>query len=184
MRGEYVQREAILRLVSEYLQKLLSFFYRIKYQIKLNEIILFWNHVRKIGLCIRWKIAYLLWCSYAIFRVASSPKSKKMSSTINSYACALIGIWKRSFDDQHVGSRISVVYKLEKLTTEYYNHVYVKLHRKSDTHKKTNVKKKLAVSSSQLNKQWRASRMGKSGKKTSIREIKYSCRVWQNCHLW
>ena len=113
----------------------------------------------------------------AIFRVASSPKSKKMSSTINSYACALIDIWKRSFDDQHVGSRISVVYKLEKLTTEYYNHVYVKLHRKSDTHKKTNVKKKLAVSSSQLNKQWRASRMGKSGKKTSIREIKYSCRV-------
>ena len=100
-----------------------------------------------------------------------------MSATINSYACASIDIWKRSFGDQHVGSRSSVVYKLEKLTTEYYNHVYVTLDCKSDTHKKTNVKKKLAVSSRQLNKQYRASRMGKSGKKTSIPGIKYSSRV-------
>ena len=85
----------------------------------------------------------------AIFQVASKPKSKKTSATINSHAFVLIDIWKRSFGDQHVGSRSSVVYKLEKLTTECYNHVYVKLHRKSDTHKKI-VIKKLAVSSRQL----------------------------------
>ena len=68
-----------------------------------------------------------------IFQVASKPKSKKMRVTINSYGCELRDIWKRSFGDQHVGSRSSVVYKLEKLTTEYSNHVYVKLHHKSDT---------------------------------------------------
>ena len=54
----------------------------------------------------------------AIFQVASKPKSKKMSATINSYAYLLIDIWKISFGDQHIGSRGSVVYKLEKLTTE------------------------------------------------------------------
>ena len=53
---------------------------------------------------------------------------------------------------------------------KYYNHVYVKLHCKSDIHKKTNVKKKLAVSSCQLDKQWRASKMGKSGKKLQFLE--------------
>ena len=84
---------------------------------------------------------------------------------------------KRSYGGHHVGSRSSVVYKLEKLITEYYNHVYVKLRCKPDTQKKINVKKKLTVSSRQLNKQCRTSRIGKSGKKTSIPGIKYSSRV-------
>ena len=98
----------------------------------------------------------------SIFTVATSPKSKKMTTTINSYACALIDIWKRSFGDQHVGSRSSVVYKLEKLVNDYYNRVYLKIHRKSDRHKKTDDKKKVAVSSRQLNKQYKDSKLGKS----------------------
>ena len=43
------------------------------------------------------------------------------------------------------------------------------------THTRKLMSKKLAVSSHQLNKQWRASRMGKSDKK--IPGIKYSSRV-------
>ena len=39
MHGGYVQREAILKLASEYLPKKI-FFYTIKYKIKLKEIIL------------------------------------------------------------------------------------------------------------------------------------------------
>ena len=58
-----------------------------------------------------------------------------------------------SYFHEQVRSRSSAVYKLEKLATEYYNHVYVKIHHKSDKQKKTNVKRKLTVSSHQLNKQ-------------------------------
>ena len=43
------------------------------------------------------------------------------------------------WNTEHVGNRSSVVYKSEKLATEYYNYVYFKLHCKSDTHKKTNI---------------------------------------------
>ena len=89
----------------------------------------------------------------SIYMVATKPKSKKMVSTINSYTKALIDIWKRSFGDLHVTSRSSVNNKLQKLVEHYYSQVYVKVHRKSEKHKK-NVKS-VGKSSRQLNKSWR-----------------------------
>ena len=88
----------------------------------------------------------------SIYMVATKPKSKKMVSTINSYTKALIDIWKRSFGDLHVTSRSSVTNKLQKLVEHYYSQVYVKVHRKSEKHKK-NVKS-VGKSSRQLSKSW------------------------------
>ena len=89
----------------------------------------------------------------SIYMVATKLKSKKMVSTINSYTKELIDIWKRTFGDLHVTSTSSVTNKLQKLVEHYYSQLYVKVHRKSQKHKK-NVKS-VGKSSRQLNKSWR-----------------------------
>ena len=89
----------------------------------------------------------------SIYMVATKPKSKKMVSSINSYSKALIDIWKRSFGDLRVTSRSSVTNKLQKLVEHYYSQVNVKVHHKSEKHRK-NVKS-VGKSSRQLDKSWR-----------------------------
>ena len=89
----------------------------------------------------------------SIYMVVTEPKSKAMVSTINSYTKALIDVWKRSFGDLHITSRSSVTNKLKKLVENYYSQLYVKVHRKSEKHKK-NVKS-VGKFSRQLNKSWR-----------------------------
>ena len=84
--------------------------------------------------------------------VTSKPKSKKMVSAINSHTKVLIDIWKRSFGDLHVTSKSSVTNKLQKLREHYYSHLYVKVNRKSEKHKK-NVKS-VGKSSRQLSRSW------------------------------
>ena len=101
------------------------------------------------------------------YMVATKPKSKKMISTINSYTKALIDIWKRSFGDLHVTSRSSVTNKLQKLVEHYYSQVYVKVHRKSEKHKK-NVKS-VGKSSRQLNKSWRTMLLLRTSKYHPVR---------------
>ena len=103
----------------------------------------------------------------SIYMVATKPKSKKMVSTINSYTKAPIDIWKRSFGDLHVTSRSSVNNKLQKLVEHYYSQVYVKVHRKSEKHKK-NVKS-VGKSSRQLNKSWRTMLLPRTSKYHSVR---------------
>ena len=101
------------------------------------------------------------------YMVATKPKSKKMVSTINSYTKTLIDIWKRSFGDLHVTSRSSVTNKLQKLVEHYYSQVYVKVHRKSEKHKK-NVKS-VGKSSRQLNKSWRTMLLPRTSKYHPVR---------------
>ena len=103
----------------------------------------------------------------AIYSVATKPKSKKMNSVISAYVKALIDIWKRSFGNDHVMSRSSVTSKLQKLVDHYYNQVYIKIHRKSDKHKKESNSKNIKTSgksSRQLNKQWRSMTLPKSSR--------------------
>ena len=103
----------------------------------------------------------------SIYMVATKLKSKKMVSTINSYTKALIDIWKRTFGDLHVTSTSSVTNKLQKLVEHYYSQVYVKVHRKSQKHKK-NVKS-VGKSSRQLNKSWRIMLLPRTSKYHTVR---------------
>ena len=103
----------------------------------------------------------------SIYMVATKPKSKKMVSTINSYTKALIDIWKRTFGDLHVTSTSSVTNKLQKLVEHYYSQLYVKVHRKSQKHKK-NVKS-VGKSSRQLNKSWRIMLLPRTSKYHTVR---------------
>ena len=103
----------------------------------------------------------------SIYMVATKLKSKKMVSTINSYTKALIDIWKRTFGDLHVTSRSSVTNKLQKLVEHYYSQVYVKVHRKSQKHKK-NVKS-VGKSSRQLTKSWRIMLLPRTSKYHTVR---------------
>ena len=103
----------------------------------------------------------------SIYMVATKLKSKKMVSTINSYTEALIDIWKRTFGDLHVTSRSSVTNKLQKLVEHYYSQVYVKVHRKSQKHKK-NVKS-VGKSSRQLTKSWRIMLLPRTSKYHTVR---------------
>ena len=103
----------------------------------------------------------------SIYMVATKLKSKKMVSTINSYTKALIDIWKRTFGDLHVTSRSSVTNKLQKLVEHYYSQVYVKVHRKSQKHKK-NVKS-VGKSSRQLTKSGRIMLLPRTSKYHTVR---------------
>ena len=103
----------------------------------------------------------------SIYMVATKLKSKKMVSTINSYTKALIDIWKRTFGDLHVTSTSSVTNKLQKLVEHYYSQLYVKVHRKSQKHKK-NVKS-VGKSSRQLNKSWRIMLLPRTSKYHTVR---------------
>ena len=103
----------------------------------------------------------------SIYMVATKLKSKKMVSTINSYTKALIDIWKRTFGDLHVTSTSSVTNKLQKLVEHYYSQVYVKVHRKSQKHKK-NVKS-VGKSSRQLTKSWRIMLLPRTSKYHTVR---------------
>ena len=103
----------------------------------------------------------------SIYMVATKLKSKKMVSTINSYTKVLIDIWKRTFGDLHVTSRSSVTNKLQKLVEHYYSQVYVKVHRKSQKHKK-NVKS-VGKSSRQLTKSWRIMLLPRTSKYHTVR---------------
>ena len=87
------------------------------------------------------------------YMVTSKPKSEKMVSTINSYTKVLIDIWKRSFGDLHFTSKSSVTNKLQKLRESYYSHLYLKVNRKSEKHKKN--AKSVGKSSRQLSRSLR-----------------------------
>ena len=99
--------------------------------------------------------------------VPTKPKSKKMVSKINSYTKAIIDIWKRSFGDLHVTSRSSVTNKLQKLVEHYYSQVYVKVHSKSEKHKKNVMS--VGKSSRQPNKSWRTMALLQTSKYHPVR---------------
>ena len=70
----------------------------------------------------------------SIFSVAVKPSSSKMRKAINGYANSLIDMWERSFTSKHVLRRKSVVKRIEKLVSLYYNKVYNVANRSAKKH--------------------------------------------------
>ena len=66
---------------------------------------------------------HILQCRDFNFSVAAKPNSLKIKERINSYANSLIEIWEKSVTSNHVLSCKTVVKRLEKLVSLYYNKV-------------------------------------------------------------
>ena len=52
-----------------------------------------------------------------------------MSTTVDAYTDALVGIWLKAFGEEHVLTRRAMKMKVEKLVNYYYHNVYVEAHR-------------------------------------------------------
>ena len=70
----------------------------------------------------------------AIFSVATKLNSTKMKETIKTYSKSLIDVWEKAFGPSHVLTIKSIMSKIEKLVTNYFNNVYSVFNRKSAKH--------------------------------------------------
>ena len=61
----------------------------------------------------------------AIYSVSKKPKCSKRTDAINSYCLALRTVWIKSFGEDHVMPRKSVVKRLENILTDYNNKVVI-----------------------------------------------------------
>ena len=88
----------------------------------------------------------------AIFSVATKLNSTKMKETIRYYSKRLIEVWGKAFGPSHVLTIKSVMSKIEKLVTDYFNKVYSVFSRKSAKHEGETFQPK---SLRTLNRQWK-----------------------------
>ena len=77
-----------------------------------------------------------VYVAITIFSICTTPSSSKMGSVSNQYALALMNVWGKSFESDHVMCRCTVTVKLMKVIKNYFNQVYNKHHRKSRKKKK------------------------------------------------
>ena len=88
----------------------------------------------------------------AIFSVATKLNSTKMKETIKTYSKSLIDVWEKAFGPSHVLTIKSIMSKVEKLVTNYFNNVYSVFNRKSAKHEGETFQPK---SIRTLNRQWK-----------------------------
>ena len=93
----------------------------------------------------------LPWTSDAaisIFSHASNPGTNKMKKVITAYSKSLVVIWQKSFSPENTISRSHIEKKLVALVKDFYNKVYMRVHRKSAKKKGTapkNVSMRVAI---------------------------------------
>jgi len=92
----------------------------------------------------------------AIYSVSKKPKCSKRTDAINSYCLALRTVWIKSFGEDHVMPRKSVVKRLENILTDYNNKVVIESQRKTQK-KKSAGSQTISKSIHVLNKEWRFS---------------------------